>query len=59
MESIVLCDGGPRHTETLKALVEAGANVNLADRDGLTPLAPARQRGYAQMIRLLERARAR
>jgi len=59
MESIVLGDGGPRHTETLKALVEVGANVNLADRDGQTPLALARQRGYAQMIGLLERARAR
>jgi hypothetical protein len=31
IESIVLGDGGPRHTETLRALVEAGANVNLPD----------------------------
>ena len=59
IESIVLGDGGPRHTETLKALIEAGANVNLADRDGQTPLALARRRGYLEMIRLLERARAK
>jgi len=59
IESIVLGDGGARHTETLKALVEAGANVNLADRGGQTPLALARRRGYAAMIRLLERARAK
>lgn len=53
MESIVLGDGGPRHTETLKALLEAGANPGIADRSGTTPLAHARSRGYAQMVTLL------
>jgi uncharacterized protein len=59
IESIVLGDGGPRHTETLGALVEAGANVNLADRDGRTPLSLARARGYGPMVRLLQQAGAR
>ena len=38
IESIVLGNGGPRHVATLKALVDAGANVNLADRGGTRPL---------------------
>ena len=59
IESIVLGDGGPRHTATLKALVEAGANVNLADRNGATPLALARSRGYREMAAILEQAGAR
>ena len=59
IESIVLGDGGPRHTATLKALVEAGANVNLADRNGRTPLALARRAGYAEMAAILEKAGAR
>ncbi len=59
IESIVLGDGGARHTETLNALVAAGANVNLADRNGQTPLALARRRGYAEMVKILERAGAR
>ena len=59
IESIVLGDGGPRHTETLKALVGAGANVNLADREGRTPLALARGRGYLEMTKLLVLARAK
>jgi ankyrin repeat protein len=59
IESIVLGNGGPRHTETLKALVEAGANVNLADRNGQTPLTLARRRGFVEMVKLLERAGAR
>ncbi|MEP6943313.1 MAG: ankyrin repeat domain-containing protein [Betaproteobacteria bacterium] len=59
IESIVLGDGGARHTATLKLLVDAGADVNLADRNGTTPLALARSRGYATMIVLLEKKAAR
>jgi hypothetical protein len=59
IESIVLGDGGPRRIETLRALVEAGANVDLADRDGRTPLSLARARGYDAMTRLLQQAGAR
>jgi ankyrin repeat protein len=59
IEAIVLGDGGPRHAETLKALVEAGANVNLSDRNGQAPLALARSRGYGAMVELLLRAGAR
>jgi ankyrin repeat protein len=59
IEAIVLGDGGPRHAATLAALIDAGANVNLADRSGTTPLALARSRGYREMIALLERAGAR
>jgi ankyrin repeat protein len=59
MESIVLGDGGKRHTETLRALVAAGANVNIPDRTGVTPLAHARGRGYKEMAAILERAGAR
>lgn len=59
IESIVLGDGGARHTDTLKALVEAGADVNLADRNGQSPLALARSRRYAQMVKILEAGGAR
>lgn len=59
IESIVLGNGGPRHTATLKALVEAGANVNLADRNGNTPLALAKSAGYREMAAILEKAGAR
>jgi ankyrin repeat protein len=59
IESIVLGDGGNNHTETLRALVEAGANVNLADGQGSTPLQLARARGYGKMVAILEKAGAR
>ncbi len=59
IESIVLGDGGPRHVETLKALIEAGASTRLADRNGNTPLRLAQMRGYRTMAEILEKAGAR
>ena len=59
IEQIVLGDGGQRHTETLRALVDAGANVNLPDRNGQTPLALAQAREHVAMLSLLRQAGAR
>jgi hypothetical protein len=59
IESIVLGDGGSRHVATLRALVAAGANVNLRDRNGASPLALARARGYREMADILSAAGAK
>jgi uncharacterized protein len=59
MESIVLGNGGKNHTDSLEALVKAGANVNIADRQGVTPLGHAKGRGYEEMVRILEAAGAK
>lgn len=54
IEAVILGNGGPRHIETVKALVAAGARRDLADREGTTPLDHARRRGYAAMVALLQ-----
>lgn len=54
IEAVVLGDGGARHQATLKALLDAGANARLADREGRTPLELARARGFGEMVKLLE-----
>jgi ankyrin repeat protein len=59
IEAVVLGDGGPRHQETLRALIAAKANLQLADRQGQTPLALAKARGYGEMVKMLEQATAR
>lgn len=59
LEAIILGDGGSSHTEIVQLLVASGANVNLPDRDGVTPLAHARRRGFAAMVDALEKAGGR
>ncbi len=59
LEAVILGDGGPAHTEIVRLLVAAGANVAIADRDGITPLAHSRRRGYAGIARILEGAGAK
>jgi ankyrin repeat protein len=57
IEAVILGNGGPRHVETVRALVEAGARADLADRAGITPLQHARSRGYQAIVTVLaERA---
>jgi uncharacterized protein len=59
IEAVVLGNGGARHQATLKALIDAKANLQLTDRSGRTPLQLARERGYEEMAAMLERAGAR
>lgn len=53
MEAVVLGDGGPDHEATVEALLEAGADPTIADRDGVTPIAHAKARGYRRIAALL------
>lgn len=59
IESIVLGDGGKNHTETLRALIDAGANIDIPDGRGSTPLTLARNRGYREMVEILEKSGAK
>ncbi|OYU47737.1 MAG: hypothetical protein CFE31_14775 [Rhizobiales bacterium PAR1] len=54
IEAVILGNGGPRHVATVKALVDAGARRDLADRGGVAPVEHARQRGYVEMVKLLQ-----
>ncbi|MEY2687524.1 MAG: hypothetical protein RL375_1722 [Pseudomonadota bacterium] len=56
IEAIVLGDGGPRHRAVLRALVDAGASLQLGDAQGRRPLELAQARGYGDMVRILAEA---
>lgn len=53
LEAIILGDGGARHTEVVRLLLEAGADPDLADGEGVRPLAHARRAGHEEIARLL------
>ena len=56
LEAVILGDGGPAHEEIVRALVDAGADVTIADRDGVTAPEHARERGYREIAQVLASA---
>jgi uncharacterized protein len=59
LEAIVLADGDAAHQEVVKLLIDNGADLDIADKDGVRPLAHARARGQAEIAAALEAAGAR
>ena len=49
LEAVILTDGGPVFQQIVAELIAHGADVNIADGDGMTPLSHARQRGYREI----------
>ncbi|NJM92659.1 MAG: ankyrin repeat domain-containing protein, partial [Rhodospirillaceae bacterium] len=59
LEAVILSDGGPRHIEIVRMLLAAGADPNIADKDGVTPLQHARDRRYDAIAALIRDAGGR
>ena len=59
LETIILSDGGPVHQDILAQLIAAGADVNLADAEGVSPLTHAQKRAYSEMVKMLQGAGAK
>ncbi len=59
LEVAILGDGSEPYVEIARLLLAHGAKANLADREGVTPLAHARQRGHEALAALLVEAGAR
>jgi ankyrin repeat protein len=59
LEAVILGNGGKRHIIVVKMLIAAGANVNIVDKDGVTPLAHARNKGQREIQKLLSGAGAK
>ena len=56
IEAIILGDGGPDHVATVKALLDAGADPEITDKKGASPLHHATARRYIDIADLLWQA---
>ncbi len=59
MEAIILGDGNDTYIQIVQLLVTAGADVNIPDNNGVTPLAHAIDRGFIEISELLRRVGAK
>lgn len=59
MEAVVLSQGGKVHQEIARLLIKGGANVNIPDKEGITPLKHAEKRGQKEMVKILKEAGGR
>ena len=59
LEVAILGDEGPAYIEITRLLLANGADINLPDNQGVTPLSHARQRGQREIASILEAAGAR
>lgn len=57
LEAVVLGNGSQRYQEITRILVDAGVNTTIKDRQGRDALDHARQKGYAEIVAILESAR--
>ena len=54
LEAVILGDGSDRYREIVQILLDAGADTELADKQGVTPLGHARVKGYQAIADLLD-----
>ena len=56
LEAVILGDGGEKHQAIVQLLVEHGANLNIGDENGITPLEHAEDRGFDEIVDILKKA---
>jgi uncharacterized protein len=58
LEAVILGEGKVAHQQIVQLLVDHGADVQIADKDGVTPLQHARRRGFTEIANTLAKAGA-
>ncbi|WP_438824807.1 ankyrin repeat domain-containing protein [Bacillus sp. JJ1532] len=59
MEAIVLNNGGERQQQAIQLLIDHGADVNIPDRNNITPLQHAREKEFKEIEQILLKAGAK
>ncbi|MGM7637195.1 ankyrin repeat domain-containing protein [Bacillus sp. Hm123] len=53
LEAIILNDGDEKQQQTVQLLIDYGADVNIPDKDHVTPLQHAREKGFKEIEQIL------
>lgn len=53
MEAIILGDGGPKYQQIVQILKDAGAQLDIPDHHGITPLKHAQTKEYLEIVNIL------
>lgn len=53
MEAVVLGNGTKKYQEIVQILKDGGANLQIPDNDGITPLQHAQKRGFTEIVKIL------
>jgi uncharacterized protein len=56
LEAVILGDGSKRYQQIVMILLDAGADASIADRQGVTALQHAEERGRREVARILRNA---
>ncbi len=54
LEAVILGDGSAKYQQIVRILKDAGCNIHIADKNGVTSLQHARRLGYKEIVRILE-----
>lgn len=52
-EAVILGDGTKKYQEIVQILKDGGANLQIPDHDGVTPLQHAKRRGFNEIVKIL------
>ena len=55
MEAVVLGNGSAKYVEIVQMLVDAGCDINIPDKDGVTALEHAGSRNYTGIVKALQK----
>jgi len=54
MEAVILGNGSKKYQEVVQVLADAGCNINIPDKDGVTPLQHAEAMGFKEIAAILK-----
>jgi len=54
MEAVILGDGSLKYQQIVQILKDAGANMHIADHDGVTPLEHAERRCFDEIVKIIK-----